>query len=117
MDVANGIHIQGKSKSHQWDPQKEWLEKYDHPLWIKWSKDAAGSGHGGMDFYVVHAFIESIKNKQPTPMDVYDAAAWSVISPLSEQSIERGSETVQFPDFTGGKWMNREPVFALSDSY
>ncbi|MEO5985066.1 MAG: Gfo/Idh/MocA family oxidoreductase [Ferruginibacter sp.] len=117
MDVASGIHIQGKSKSHQWDPQKEWLEKYDHPLWVKWSKDAVGSGHGGMDFYVVHAFIESIKNKQPTPMDVYDAAAWSVISPLSEHSIERGNETVQFPDFTEGKWMYREPVFALSDAY
>ena len=50
-------------------------------------------------------------------MDVYDAAAWSVITPLSEQSIELGNQAVEFPDFTGGKWMYRKPVFALNDEY
>ena len=70
-----------------------------------------------MDFYVVHAFIESVKRKSGTPLDVYDAAAWSAITPLSEQSIALGNETVEFPDFTAGKWMYRKPVFALNDDY
>ena len=70
-----------------------------------------------MDFYVVHAFIESVKRKIATPMDVYDAAAWSAITPLSEESIEKGNETVAFPDFTNGQWMYRKPVFALDDSF
>lgn len=70
-----------------------------------------------MDFYVVHAFIEAAKRKLPTPLDVYDAAAWSAISPLSEQSIELGNETVEFPHFTGGQWMYRKPVFALNDDF
>ncbi len=118
MDVNKGIYIEGKSpKPHQWDEAKTWLDKYDHPLWAKWSKEAQGSGHGGMDFYVIHSFIESIKRKAPTPMDVYDAAAWSAITPLSEMSIEKGNETVEFPDFTGGQWMYRKPVFALNDAY
>jgi predicted dehydrogenase len=117
MDVAKGIHIEGKSKPHQWDDAKLWFEKYDHPLWARWSKETEGAGHGGMDFFVIHSFIESIKNKTATQMDVYDAAAWSAITPLSEQSIELGNETVQFPDFTGGQWMYREPVFALNDNY
>ena len=86
-------------------------------LWARWSKETAGAGHGGMDFFVIHAFVESIKRKTPTPMDVYDAAAWSAITPLSEQSIELGNETVEFPDFTGGQWMYRKPVFALNDEY
>lgn len=118
MDVNNGIYIEGKSeKPHEWDNATKWLDKYDHPLWTRWSKESAGAGHGGMDFFVLHAFIESIKRKTNTPMDVYDAAAWSAISPLSEQSIELGNETVEFPDFTGGRWMNRKPVFALTDEY
>ena len=50
-------------------------------------------------------------------MDVYDAAAWSAITPLSERSIELGNETVEFPDFTGGNWMYRKPVFALNDEF
>ncbi|HLF46608.1 MAG TPA: Gfo/Idh/MocA family oxidoreductase [Chitinophagaceae bacterium] len=118
MDVNNGIYIEGKSaKAHQWDQANEWLNKYDHPLWARWSKEATGSGHGGMDFYVIHSFIESAKRNTTTQMDVYDAAAWSAITPLSEQSIELGNETVEFPDFTGGQWMYRKPVFALNDDY
>jgi hypothetical protein len=53
---------------------------------------------------------EPAKRKAPTPMDVYDAATFSAITPLSEQSIELGHETVEFPAFTGGQWMYRKPV-------
>ncbi|MFT3903749.1 MAG: Gfo/Idh/MocA family oxidoreductase [Niabella sp.] len=117
MDVNNGVYIEGKSKPHQWDDAKIWLDKYDHPLWKKYSTDAAGAGHGGMDWFVVNSFIESAKRKLPTQMDVYDAATWSAITPLSEQSIALGNETVEFPDFTGGDWMYRKPVFAPNDDY
>lgn len=118
MDVNKGIYLEGKStKAHQWDNSKEWLDKYDHPLWKRWSKETDGAGHGGMDFFVIHSFIESIKRKQATPMDVYDAASWSAITPLSEQSIDLGNQTVPFPDFTGGQWMYRKPIFALNDEY
>jgi predicted dehydrogenase len=116
MDVNKSLYIQDKSaKSHQWDAAQTWLDKYDHPLWARWSKDASGAGHGGMDFFVVHALVESIKRKIPTPMDVYDAAAWSAITPLSETSIKLGNQTVEFPDFTSGQWMYRKPVFSLTD--
>ncbi|NEU06945.1 Gfo/Idh/MocA family oxidoreductase [Flavihumibacter sp. R14] len=118
MDVNKGIYIEGKSaKPHQWDNAKEWLDKYDHPLWARWSKETAGAGHGGMDFFVIHAFVEAIKRETETPMDVYDAAVMSAITPLSEHSIDLGNETVEFPDFTGGKWMKRKPVFAITDEY
>jgi predicted dehydrogenase len=117
MDLNKGIHVEGITKAHAWDNQDKWFEKYDHPLWKKYGSDAEGAGHGGMDFFVIHAFIEAAKRNEPTPMDVYDAAAWSVITPLSEQSIEMGNETVDFPDFTSGKWMSRKPIFALNDEY
>ena len=70
-----------------------------------------------MDFFVLHAFVESIKRRVPTPLDVYDAAAWSAITPLSESSIHLGGETVDFPDFTRGKWMHRTNEFALGDEF
>ena len=118
MDVNKSIYIQEKSANEdEWDNAQKWLDKYDHPLWVRWSKETAGAGHGGMDFFVIHAFVESIKHKTPTPLDVYDAATWSAISPLSEQSIELGNQTVEFPDFTSGQWMYRKPVFALTDEY
>lgn len=117
MDLNKSIYVEGVSKPHQWDNQDKWLEKYDHPLWKKYGNDAQGAGHGGMDFFVIHAFIEAVKRSAPTPLDVYDAAAWSAITPLSEQSIEMGNETIDFPDFTNGKWMLRKPVFALNDEY
>lgn len=117
MDVADSVYIEGVSKNDEWDKAQDWFQKYDHPLWQKYSKDAEGAGHGGMDFFVLHAFVESVKRGLPTPMDVYDAATWSAISPLSEASIEGGFQTIPFPDFTSGQWMNRKNKFALGDDY
>jgi hypothetical protein len=118
MDVNKSIYIEGQSKeSHCWEDAQAWLDKYDHPLWKKYSADAVGAGHGGMDWFVLNAFIEAIKIKQPTPQDVYDAVTWSAITPLSETSIRLGGETVDFPDFTQGKWMHRKNDFAINDTY
>jgi hypothetical protein len=118
MDVNKSIYIEGQSKKpHQWENADEWLTKYDHPLWKKYGNDAAGAGHGGMDWFVLNAFIESVKGKTNTPQDVYDAVTWSAITPLSESSIRMGGESVDFPDFTHGQWMHRKNDFALNDSY
>jgi hypothetical protein len=111
------IYIEGTSPQHQWEKMDDYLKKYDHPLWQKYGKLAEGAGHGGMDFFVDHAFVEIIKRKAEAPLDAYDAAAWSAVTPLSEQSINEGGQLVNFPDFTRGRWVNRKPVFALSDSY
>jgi predicted dehydrogenase len=118
MDINHSIYIEGMSKKEDlWEDAKEWLDKYDHPLWQRWGKDTEGAGHGGMDFFVLHAFIEAAKRGVSTPMDVYDAAAWSAITPLSEKSIELGNQIVSFPDFTGGQWMYRKNNFALTDEF
>jgi hypothetical protein len=117
MDVNNSIYIEGASPKHQWEGAKTWLDKYDHPLWKRWAKNSENAGHGGMDFFVIHAFIESIKRKKPFPIDVYDSVTWSAITPLSEKSIELGNETVEFPDFTSGQWMYRTNEFVRNDDY
>ncbi len=118
MDVNQSLYIQGVSPTaHQWEKAAPYLEKYDHPLWKKYADRATGSGHGGMDFFVDHAFVESVKRGIDTPLDAYDAAAWSAISPLSEDSVAAGSAPQAFPDFTRGMWMKRKPVFALGDDY
>lgn len=118
MDVNKSIYVEGQSKeAHRWEDAATWLDKYDHPLWKKYGNDAAGAGHGGMDWFVLHAFIEAVKRKQPTPQDVYDAVTWSAITPLSESSIQNGGDSVEFPDFTQGKWMYRKNTFAINDDY
>ncbi len=66
------------------------------------AKEAENAGHGGIDYFVLRGFIEAIKRKVAPPIDVYDAAVWSAISPLSELSIARGSSPVEIPDFTRG---------------
>ena len=86
-------------------------------MWKRYTSQAEGSGHGGMDFYVLNAFVECLKRKQPFPIDIYDAAAWMCITPLSEQSVAQGGEPQDFPDFTRGRWVERKPVFAFGDEY
>ncbi|WP_353137847.1 Gfo/Idh/MocA family oxidoreductase [Pseudopedobacter sp.] len=116
MDVAKSIHIEGKSKSHKWDSTKEWFEKYDHPLWKKYADIAQGAGHGGMDWFVFNAFVQAVKQKKQTPIDVYDSVTMSVVFPLSVKSLEEGNASQDIPDFTRGKWRSRKNTFALDDS-
>ncbi|WP_028297120.1 Gfo/Idh/MocA family protein [Olivibacter sitiensis] len=117
MDVNNGIYIEGQAaKGHAWDRADEWLKKYDHPLWAKYASDAAGAGHGGMDWYVFNAFIIAVRDKKQPPIDVYDSVTMSVITPLSTQSLAEGNKSLEFPDFTEGKWKTRKSTFALDDS-
>ncbi|MBW8808039.1 MAG: gfo/Idh/MocA family oxidoreductase [Lysobacter sp.] len=116
MDVNDSIHIEGKSQPHKWDKADDWFAKYDHPLWQRFASAAADAGHGGMDFFVIHAFVEALKADAPMPIDIFDAIAWSAITPLSEQSIAE-HKTLEFPDFTNGKWKDRKPIFALNDRY
>jgi hypothetical protein len=57
-------------------------------------------------------FLNAVRTKTQTPVDVYDSVIMSVIDPLSEKSITEGG-TVDCPDFTRGKWQTKKPVFAL----
>ena len=79
-----------------------------HPIWKEWRDHVVG-GHGGMDALALQAFFDAVRNKTNTPIDVYDVAAWMAVTCLSEQSIAIGSAPVPFPDFTNGKWIDREP--------
>lgn len=118
MDVNKSIYLEGISKDvHVWEKFEKYQTDYDHPLWKKYEKQAEGAGHGGMDWFVLNSFIESVKRKVAPPIDTYDAAAWSAISPLSEMSIAQNSTSIKVPDFTRGKWKSRKQNFALNDEY
>ena len=90
--------------------EAEFYEKYDHPLHAEYAKIEALGGHGGIDWLVCRAFIESVKAGTDTPIDAYDTAAWMAVGPLSEASIAKGGAPVEFPDFTHGQWFRREPA-------
>ncbi len=99
---------------HSWlkaDEQKKLEEKYTLPL-VKLIGDIAKEvgGHGGMDFIMDWRLIDCLRNGLPLDQNVYDAAAWSSIVPLSIRSAEKRSRTVDIPDFTRGFWKTNEPV-------
>jgi predicted dehydrogenase len=67
-------------------------------------------GHGGMDFLMDWRTIDCLRNGLPLDEDVYDAALWSSIAPLSESSIANKSNSISVPDFTSGSWKTNQPV-------
>lgn len=119
LEDAKGIYIDGISPTeelldnagnpyitHRWDPVDSFYEKYDHPIWQRYREQQIG-GHGGTDALTMGAFLDAVRNHKPTPIDVYDCAAWMSITALSEQSIAIGGAPVPFPDFTDGLWIDR----------
>lgn len=95
---------------HEWEPFGAYQEKYDHRWWRE--RPAEGS-HSGVDALQLALFVEAVRERKPLPLDLYDSLVMSVIIPLSEQSIARGSAPVECPDFTRGAWKTRKPYFAL----
>jgi len=89
-----------ENPTEYYNNKKSYLEKYDHPIWQKFLNDGVRGGHGGMDWLLFEAFFDYIENGGESPIDVYDAAAWMAITPLSARSIELGSMPVEIPDFT-----------------
>ncbi len=93
---------------HQWLPNDKYrkiCKKYEHPL-IRTMGSVAKKvgGHGGMDFIMDYRLIYCLKNGLPLDQNVYDAATWSAVTPLSAMSVKKRSNSIEFPDFTNGKW-------------
>lgn len=92
-----------------WNNGKKFAKKYAHRIW-KNKGAVVKAGHGGMDSLVLNAMVEAFLEGYYPPIDVYDTATWMVITALSEQSIKNNNQTMEFPDFTRGKWKNRQDV-------
>jgi hypothetical protein len=119
-DDWKSIYIENKSPvKDTYEPDEPWISKYSHKFWREEGAKAEGSGHGGIDYMVLNDFFKSVRENKAAPIDVYDAAAWSVISALSEMSIARGNTPVDFPDFTRGQWIKfrDEKVFAPDEMF
>jgi len=104
---------------HGWIKKEELdalYEKYTTPL-VRHIGDIAKEvgGHGGMDFIMDWRLIDCLRNGLPLDQDVYDAALWSAIAPLSETSVAKRSRTVDVPDFTRGAWTTNKPVSLTLD--
>ncbi len=118
-EQRDAVYLAGDGKGHnpeQWSPFGPHQTEYDHK-WYR-GKDAPGgkyglSGHGGVDPLELELFVDAVRNKTQTPIDVYDSVVMSVIFPLSEISVSKGSQPIKCPDFTGGKWETTKPKFAL----
>ena len=98
------VHIEGMSPGHEWQDWMDLRDEYDHPLWKDLEEQSAGAGHGGMDFIEDYRLVKCLRAGEPTDMNVYDAAAMSVITPLSEWSVANRSRPIDVPDFTRGRW-------------
>jgi hypothetical protein len=96
----DGMHHEDDSWTHSWDDFGPWRDQYEHPLWKLYEKGGIKAGHGGMDYLVYNEFFNYVINGGKSPIDVYDAAAWMCITPLSDLSIREGSRPVEIPDFT-----------------
>ena len=115
----------------QWDDSPDWLSRYEHPLWTRvrenglgtfentphepimpgamWHYDVARELKNG-DFLEDYRLVEAMRDGREPDYTVYDAAAWSAIAPLSEQSVANRSAAVDFPDFTEGRWKTTPPL-------
>ena len=121
MEDNASIYIEGRTPAdpsywtHRWEKDEPYMSEFMHPLWKEYKEFGLRGGHGGMDYLVLRAFVESVQKNECPPIDTYDTASWMAVTALSEESIALGSNAVAIPDFTNGKWNKKRDRFATGD--
>ncbi len=109
-DGNRGVYLEGVSPERSWEPFDAYQTRYESALWRELGDDAIQyGGHGGCDYILMHAFLQAVRNGDAPPIDIVDAVAWSAIIPLSQQSVAAHGASVDFPDFTRGRWRETRP--------
>ena len=88
----------------QWNNIENYREQYEHPVWRNFRPDPNESDntHGGTDYLVMRAFVDSVLNNEPMPIDVYDMASWM------STSFSGSREAVASSSSTMGAFLSRE---------
>ena len=106
-DYPARVFMDGQ-KDEEWQTIDAFKEKYEHPLWKNNGEMARKTGgHGGMDYIMNFRLMDCLKRGLPPDIDVYDAAAWSAPTPLSQASVTANGGPQKFPDFTRDHWGTR----------
>lgn len=122
IDDPNREHAyKGPHDRYARRPGTDLYKEYDHPLWTALAERAKATPVAADGFKLADEIasgdyledlrlIEALRAGTPPDYDVYDAAGWSAIAPLSERSVADRSRPVDVPDFTRGKWKARPPL-------
>lgn len=68
------------------------------------------------DSLMMWRLIDCLHNGLPLDMDVYDGVAMSSVLPLSEWSVNNGSQPIDIPDFTSGAWKTNKRNMGIINS-
>lgn len=98
-DFARHQRIYVKGRTNGWQDFWEFAGEYEHAIWKEQLHDWYRNRTGSTGRYMLQEFARSIREGTKPPIDVYDAADWSVIIPLSQESVVNGSRPVKFPNF------------------
>ena len=100
-DYARHQRIYIKGRTNGWQDFWEHASEYEHPIWRDQLLEGYRTRTDGTGQYMLREFAAAAVNGTRPPIDVYDAADWSVIIPLSQESVRSGGQPVDFPDFRG----------------
>lgn len=93
------LWLDGVHRENAWGDFAPYQQRYDDPRWLAEAKQAAATGHGGADWFTLRAFVEAVRKKQPSPIDVYDSVEWSSLIPLTTASVRARGVRQDFPNF------------------
>lgn len=121
VSLERKAHAVGDRPDYAWEPGTGYLAEYEHPLWKQALERAAresGTADGSparvtAEYLEDSRLIQALRAGVAPDFDVYDAATWSAVTPLSEKSVADRSRPVDFPDFTRERWRTNPPVRIL----
>jgi predicted dehydrogenase len=81
-----------------WRALEEFADEFLPAAWRDAPEAARASGHGGADYQVARAFVESVESGA-SAIDVYRGLDMTLPGLISQESIRRGGAPIPVPDF------------------
>lgn len=118
--VPEARHEQDADGGHSWyTGQAAWDDLYarfDHPLYRRLAANIETlSPRVAMDYIMLYRIVECLRKGLAPDQNVYEAALWSSVGPLTEKSVYEGGAPQIFPDFTRGDWRRTTPTSYSQD--
>ena len=89
-----------------WRPLSDFYADFLPDDYIDMPEAAKDAGHWGADYFMIQAFIKSIREERPVPIDIHQSLNYTLPGIISEKSMQQGGQQMEVPIVTN--WSERE---------
>jgi predicted dehydrogenase len=97
-DEPHRIWLRSHCERDQWVNLHDLAGEFESPLWRQHGEQALATGHSGADAIELIDFVNAIRSRGPSPIDIHETMDMTLPGLISQQSIAQAGQWLDVPD-------------------